>query len=133
MRGHGLVHVLSVVGFAYRDEQRSLVKPPTRAEALPAGKIGDEGRIAHRIDLGQPGYQFVGVGELRNPLGRYERAHFDTTQPRIDHALNQLQLDVDAQNFAFVLQAVARTDFAQLQLGHDTSLLSALAPVPDQL
>jgi len=61
-------------------------------------------------------HELLGVSQLRNPLRVNEGSHFDVAQPRSNQEADEFRLFLGPHNFRFILQAVSRSDFQNVNL-----------------
>ena len=99
-----LVHVLAIVRFARRDEDRDL----GQSGSAPATGLSVRAEGAERHPRGGLGARhLVRVGQLRNPLGADEAGDLDPRQTGPDEGVDETQLAPERDGRPLVLQAVA--------------------------
>jgi hypothetical protein len=90
-----------------------------RQAALGASEVRDQRRYGEPGHGERVAHHGFGIGELREQLGRDERAHFDLAQAGGVRRLEPGDLLCGRQDLGDALQTVAEPDFADMgMLGH---------------
>jgi hypothetical protein len=87
-----------------------------RQRRFKALHVGRQRRVDHARLARNPSHHLLAGGHLRHPFGRDEGRRFDIPEAGAGQAVHQLDLDLGWHAFFFILQAVARTDFDDLDL-----------------